>query len=115
MGIALAPYHLPQDPEIIAKLIRDLDQRLSVFYAWQHGMGSHQKQPRDQELKQLPGHGTLEFRPILKALKEIKFNGWTSIFMHAFPRGLAIHESTDKATIELNKSREYLANCLASL
>jgi sugar phosphate isomerase/epimerase len=38
--------------------------------------------PPDEELMQLPGRGKLNFRPLLQALKNIRFTGWTEIFMH---------------------------------
>ncbi len=70
LGIALAPYHLPDDAALVAQLIEDLGQGLALFYAWQHGMGCHEKLPKEQELMQMPGRGTLDFAPILSALKK---------------------------------------------
>ena len=64
LGIALAPYHLPDDAQLVAQLIEDLGQGLALFYAWQHGMGCHEKLPKEQELMQMPGRGTLDFAPI---------------------------------------------------
>lgn len=113
LAVALAPYHLPQDEEQIAKLIRDLGSSIAVFYAWQHGNGSLQKQPKEQELLQMPGRGKLNFTPILKALSDIRFEGWTEIFMHPFPRGIPILETTDAVTNEINASRKYLESCLS--
>jgi sugar phosphate isomerase/epimerase len=112
IGIALAPYHLEQNSVLIAKLINDLGNRLVHFYAWQHGMGCHKKLPKEQELLQLPGRGSLDFVPIVKALREIDYKGWTEIFMHSVPRGIAILESIDQVTAEINRSREYLESCL---
>ncbi|QDU10593.1 sugar phosphate isomerase/epimerase family protein [Gimesia aquarii] len=111
-GIALAPYHLEQDPEKIAKLILDLDERLVHFQAWQHGMGCMKKLPKEQELMQLPGRGDLNFVPILAALKKINYPGRTEIFMHPVPRGIPILPTTDEVTAEINRSRAYLENCL---
>ena len=37
LGIALAPYHLPQQEGLIAQLITDLGEHLVHFQAWQHG------------------------------------------------------------------------------
>ena len=87
LGIALAPYHLPDDAQLVAQLIKDLGQGLALFYAWQHGMGCHEKLPKEQELMQMPGRGSLDFSPILSALKKINYSGWTEIFMHPVPRG----------------------------
>ena len=108
LGIALAPYHLPDDAELVAQLIVDLGQGLALFYAWQHGMGCHEKLPKEQELMQLPGRGTLDFTPILSALKKINFSGWTEIFMHPVPRGIPILDTAADVTHEINSARHYL-------
>ena len=108
LGIALAPYHLPDDAELVAKLIEALGQGLALFYAWQHGMGCHEKLPKEQELLQLPGRGSLDFAPILAALKKINYSGWTEIFMHPVPRGIPILDSTEDVTGEINRARHYL-------
>ena len=108
LGIALAPYHLPDDAQLVAKLIADLGQGLALFYAWQHGMGCHEKLPKEQELLQLPGRGSLDFAPILAALKRINYSGWTEIFMHPVPRGIPILDSTVDVTGEINRARHYL-------
>ena len=60
LGIALAPYHLPQDSKAIADLIRDLGPKMVHFYAWEHGMGCMEKLPKVQEMKQLPGYHHLD-------------------------------------------------------
>lgn len=108
LGIALAPYHLPQDATLIGKLIRDLGNRIAIFYAWQHGMGCMKKLPKEQELLQLPGRGDLDFAPLLAALRDIDYQGWTEIFMHPVPRGIPILEATPAVTAEINTSRSYL-------
>jgi sugar phosphate isomerase/epimerase len=112
LAIALAPYHLPQNSDMLAQLIRDLGPGLRVFYAWQHGMGCSQKLPKEQELLQLPGRGELDFEPIVHALKEIEYTGWTSIFMHPFPRGIPILDSVELVTAEINRARLYLEGFL---
>ena len=112
IGIALAPYHLPQDPALISGLINNLGRRLVHFYAWQHGMGCHKKLPKEQELLQLPGRGKLDFTPIVSALKAIDYNGWTEIFMHPVPRGIPILPTAKEVTDQINRSREYLEACL---
>lgn len=114
LGIALAPYHLPQNSEQLALLIQQLGNAITVFYAWQHGMGCHKKLPKDQELLQLPGRGEMNFKPLLSALKSIKYSGWTEIFMHPVPRGIPILETTSQVTDEINHSRQYLEDLLAS-
>jgi len=109
VGIALAPYHLEQAPAMIARLIRDLGRRLVHFYAWQHGKGCMEKLPKEEELLQLPGRGSLDFRPVLAALREIRYTGWTEIFMHPVPRGIPILDTTKAVTREINRARTYLA------
>ena len=108
LGIALAPYHLPDDAQLVAQLIKDLGQGLALFYAWQHGMGCHEKLPKEQELMQMPGRGSLDFSPILSALKKINYSGWTEIFMHPVPRGIPILDSTADVTSEINRAQHYL-------
>ena len=108
LGIALAPYHLPDDAELVAQLIEDLGQGLALFYAWQHGMGCHEKLPKEQELMQMPGRGTLDFGQILSALKKINYSGWTEIFMHPVPRGVPILDTAADVTAEINHARHYL-------
>jgi len=112
LGIALAPYHLPQDADLLARLIEDIAPRLVHFYAWQHGQGCMAAQPKEQELEQMPGRGSLDFRPLLAALRKIGYRGWTQIFMHPFPRGIPILDTIDQVTAEVNRARQYLENCL---
>jgi sugar phosphate isomerase/epimerase len=112
IGIALAPYHLPQEPTLIARLITDLDKNLVHFYAWQYGMGCHKKLPKEQELLQMPGRGKLDFVPIISALKKINYTGWTEIFMHPVPRGIPIMQTATQVTAEINRARLYLETCL---
>ena len=115
LGIALAPYHLPDDAQLVAQLIEDLGPRLALFYAWQHGMGCHEKLPKEQELMQMPGRGDLDFTPILSALKNINFTGWTEIFMHPVPRGIPILDTAADVTDEINRARHYLDQLAGSV
>ncbi|MEM7456860.1 MAG: TIM barrel protein [Planctomycetota bacterium] len=112
LAVALAPYHLPQDAELIAELIRNLGPSIRVFYAWQHGMGCHERLPKEQELLQMPGRGELDFAPLIEALREINYAGWTEIFMHPVPRGIPILETAAEVTEEINQSRNYLQQLL---
>lgn len=112
LGIAYAPYHLPQDPELQAKLIADLGPRLVHFYAWEHGMGSHKKLPKVQEMKQLPGFGSFDFGPVVEALRAMNYVGRTSIFMHPVPRGIPVLPTAPEVTTVLSRSREYLESLL---
>lgn len=112
LGIALSPYHLEQDPAMLARLIEDMGNRMVLFYAWQHGKGSTGKMPKEDELRQLPGRGPLDFGPMVRALKKIRYAGWTGIFMHPFPRGIPILPSAAEVTAEINRSRKYLEGLL---
>lgn len=112
LAVALAPYHLPQDEKLLAKLIRSLGDGIEMFYAWQHGKGCMKKLPKEQELLQMPGRGQLDFTPLLAALQDIDYRGWTAIFMHPVPRGIPILKPTKAVTAEINRSRAYLSKCL---
>jgi sugar phosphate isomerase/epimerase len=113
MGIALAPYHLPQDPALLAGLIRELGPKLTLFYAWEHGLGCTKPMPKEEELQQLPGRGPLDWKPLLAALGEIRFAGPTEIFMHPTPRGVPILETAEKVTAEINRARAHRDGLLA--
>ena len=116
LGIALAPYHLESlgvDAAGHAALIKALGNRIAMFYAWQHGMGCSKKLPKEQELLQMPGRGNLDFTPIVRALKQINYRGFTSIFMHPVPRGIPILKDALACTTEINRARSYLEKCLA--
>jgi sugar phosphate isomerase/epimerase len=112
-GLAMAPYHLPQDTQVIGQLIRDLGDRLVHIQAWEHGMGCMTKLPKEQELMQLPHRGPVDWTPILAALKDIDYSGRVEIFMHPVPRGIPILETTSEVTAEINEAREYLEGCLS--
>lgn len=112
LGIALAPYHLPQDAKLLADLIREISPALSVFYAWQHGKACMTKLPKEEELLQMPGRGGLDFEPLLEAMKETNYQGWTSIFMHPVPRGIPILPTVGEVTGEINRGRGYLSGLL---
>ena len=111
LGIALAPYHLPQDAGLIASLIRDLGEHMVHFYAWQYGMGCHKKLPKEQELLQLPGRGKLDFTAIIASLRKINYEGWTEVFMHPVPRGIPIMPTATEVSTEINRARQYLERC----
>ncbi len=112
LGVALAPYHLPQDPRLLAGLIEELGPKLVHFYAWQYGQGCVKKLPKPQELEQMPGRGKLDFVPIVAAMKKIDYQGWTEIFMHPTPRGIPIMPTVGQVAEEINHAREYLKKCL---
>lgn len=115
LGIAMAPYHLPQDTQRISRLITDLGERLVHFQAWEHGKGCMQKLPKQLELMQLPHRGPLDWTPLLAALKAINYPGRTEIFMHPVPRGIPILPTIEEVTAEINAGRAYLEACLARI
>ncbi|MDP6034988.1 MAG: TIM barrel protein, partial [Verrucomicrobiota bacterium] len=118
LGIALAPYHLESlgvDADGHAKLIKALGKRIAMFYAWQHGMGCSKKLPKEQERLQMPGRGKLDFVPLMRALKQINYSGFTSIFMHPVPRGIPILPTASGCTTEINRARTYLKKCLTEV
>jgi sugar phosphate isomerase/epimerase len=108
LGLAFAPYHLPQETALLAELIRHCGPKLTLFYAWRYGKGCMTAQPKEDELEQLPGRGPLDFQPLLAALKEIKFDGYTEVFMHPFPRGIPILENVQQSSVEIRKAKDYL-------
>ena len=112
LGVALAPYHLPQDEALLASLIEELGPNLVHFYAWQHGLGCTKKLPKEQEMLQMPGRGSLDFAPLLAALRKISYQGWTQVFMHPVPRGIPILDTTAQVTAAINESSRYLEKCL---
>ncbi len=112
LGVALAPYHLPDDPQLLARLVEHLGGKLGLFYAWQHGDGCMTEMPKEQELKQMPGRGPLDFGPVLAALGKIQFAGPLEIFMHPFPRGIPILPTVAETTAEINLARAYLEKLL---
>ncbi|MCP5557151.1 MAG: sugar phosphate isomerase/epimerase [Verrucomicrobiaceae bacterium] len=115
IGIALAPYHLPQEPKLLADLIVHCDKKLTLFYAWEHGMGCMKPMPKEEEIQQLPGRGPLDWKPPLAALKQINFTGPTEIFMHPTPRGIPIMPTLAESTAEMIRGREHLDKIVSSL
>jgi len=113
LGVALAPYHLPQEPKLLASLITDLGPKLALFYGWEFGKGCMKKLPKDEELQQLPGRGSLDFTPLLAALRKINYAGWISVFMHPTPRGIPILPTAGEVTGAVNQARKHLSTCLA--
>jgi len=108
IGIALAPYHLPQDTKLLSDLIRHIDKKMTLFYAWEHGMGCMKPMPKDEELQQMPGRGKLDWKPLLQALKDVNFTGPTEVFMHPTPRGIPIMPTLAESTAEIVRAKEHL-------
>ncbi len=116
VGIAFAPHHLYDAANDIPKLIRDIGKdQLPFFYFQEHHLSSKKKMTKEEELKQIPGFGSLDYLPILAALKEIKFDGLSEIFMHPVPRGIPMLPTTKEISSVINKSRAYLEGCLTKV
>lgn len=110
LKIALAPYHLPQNPEELGGLLKEIGPKLAHIYLWQRPT---KEQKAADPLAELPGHGGMDFAPIVAALKAIEFKGWSEIFTHARVHKGAMAATTDAVTGEVVKSRQYLESCLA--
>lgn len=92
----------------IPTLIRDLSAKnLPFIYLQEHGIGGQQKVAKTIELNQLPGFGTLDYQPILRALREVGFTGWAEVFMHPTPRGAPILPTENEVAATINKSRAH--------
>ncbi|MEZ5384663.1 MAG: sugar phosphate isomerase/epimerase family protein [Prosthecobacter sp.] len=115
IGIALAPYHLPQDTKLLADLIKHIDNKMTMFYAWEHGMGCTKPMPKEEELQQMPGRGKLDWKPLLQALKEVDFSGPTEVFMHPTPRGIPIMPTLAESTAEIVHGKNHLDALVATL
>ena len=113
VGVAFAPHHLPQDAALIATLARDLGPKVKFVYAQQHGKGSKEKLPKDDEMLQMPGRGPLDFGPLMHELAAMRFAGPVEIFMHPVPRGVPILDSVAEITAEVNRARDHLLATLA--
>lgn len=116
VGIAFAPHHLHDAIEDIPKLIKELGkENIPFIYCQEHHPSSKKKMSKEDELKQLPGYGTLDYVPILAALKEIQFDGLAEIFMHPVPRGIPMLPTAKEINTVINQSRAYLNKCLAKI
>jgi sugar phosphate isomerase/epimerase len=115
IGIAFAPYHLPQDAALQANLIQHIGQKMTLFYAWEYGMSCSKAMPKAEELQQMPGRGKLDWKPLLQALRAINFNGPTEIFMHPTPRGIPILPTAAETTAEIVRGRDYLDSIVTQM
>lgn len=91
LGIALAPYHVMGAGEPVPEAIEAIGGKLFFFYAWQRAPG----------MAELPGDGTLDFVPVLRALRKTDYQGYVNIFTHT-------HVPRDEMTRGVIQSREYL-------
>jgi len=115
LGVAFAPHHLYQFVDQIPALIRELgDDNIPFMYFQEHSEGMKKKAPKEIEMQQMPGFGGgLDYRPIVKALRDINYRGYCEIFMHPVPRGIPILPTAKEITAAINKSRAYVEGCLA--
>ncbi len=116
LGVAFAPHHLhkfvPDIPKVIEALGKD---NLPFIYGQEHSEGIRKKAPKHIEMQQMPGFGSLDYRPILASLKKVDFDGFFEIFMHPVPRGIPILPTAVEITAAINKSRAYLERCLKEI
>lgn len=109
LGLAFAPHHLHAAVADMPGLIGDLGPQLAFFYAQEHGLGFTQALGIEKEILQMPGRGGgLDYRPLIAALKKIRYEGYVEIFMHPTPRGISIHPTAAEVTAAVEVSRRYL-------
>ncbi|MED5471934.1 MAG: TIM barrel protein [Verrucomicrobiota bacterium] len=114
LGVALAPHHLHRFQDQIPAIIRDLgNANIPFMYFQEHSDGMYKKASKEIEMRQMPGFGGgLDYKPILRALKDIKYDGYCEIFMHPVPRGIPILPTIEEISKAINKSREYIESSL---
>ena len=113
LGVAFAPHHLHAWSDQIPALLRELGAgQIPFMYFQEHSDGIRQKAPKEIEMRQLPGYGPLDYRPIVKALRDIRYAGYVEIFMHPTPRGIPILPTVAEITGAINRSRAYVEQCL---
>lgn len=111
LKLAYAIHHQQTaDANLIAPLIRELgDAQIGFIYFQEQGKGIREKLPKDDEMMQMPGFGGgVDYRPIMAALKAIRYRGWIEIFMHPTPRGIPILATAEEITAAINRSRAYV-------
>jgi len=94
VGIALAPYHLQAYKTPVEDVIRIAGSQCLFLYAWQRAKG----------VAQMPGVGQADFTPWVRALAELNYPHYSSIFMHG-------HPPADTMEAAVAKSRDYLLKC----
>jgi sugar phosphate isomerase/epimerase len=114
LGVAFAPHHLHEWADQIPGLIRDLGaDQIPFLYLQEHSEGIRAKVPKDVELRQLPGFGgELDWRALVRALRDIRYRGWVEIFMHPTPRGIPILPTLAEVTAAVRRSRAHIDLCL---
>lgn len=114
VGIAFAPHHLHHWVGDIPALIRDLGtHNLPFIYLQEHAPAIAGKTAKEIEMQQLPGFGGgLDYRPIVQALRDVRFSGLAEIFMHPTPRGIPILPTAAEVSAAVMRSRAYIDDCL---
>ena len=114
LGVAFAPHHLHDFESEIPSLIRDLGNgNIPFMYFQEHSPGIFEKAPKEIEMQQLPGYGGgLDYRLVVAALRDMNYTGLVEIFMHPVPRGIPILPTVKQITAAINKSRDYIEQCL---
>lgn len=114
LGVAFAFHHLHQWADQIPTLLRDLGpKQIPFIYFQEYSEGIRAKVAKEIEMKQMPGFGGgLDYRPIVKTLRDINYGGYVEIFMHPTPRGIPILPTVGEITGAINKSRAYVEKCL---
>ncbi|MEW6304558.1 MAG: TIM barrel protein [Verrucomicrobiota bacterium] len=113
LGVAFAFHHLHQWAGQIPALLRDLgNAHIPFIYFQEHSEGIRAKVAKEIEMQQMPGYGKLDYRPIVKALRDINYRGYVEIFMHPTPRGIPILPTVAEISAAINKSRAYVEKCL---
>lgn len=113
LGVAFAPHHLHAWTDQIPALLRDLGaNQLPFMYFQEHSDGIRQKVAKEVEMQQMPGYGSLDYRPIVRALRDIRYTGYVEIFMHPTPRGIPILPTVGEITAAIKRSRAYVERCL---
>ena len=105
LGIALAFHHLHPWAQEIPDLIQVLGNRqLPFIYFQEHSAGIQSKVPKEVEMRQMPGFGGgLDYKPIVKVLREIEYSGLVEIFMHPTPRGIPILPTVREIAAAMNR------------
>jgi sugar phosphate isomerase/epimerase len=84
------------------------------MYFQEHSEGMLTKTSKEVEMQQLPGFGgSLDYKAIVKALRDIEYRGYVEIFMHPVPRGIPILPTAAEITAAINKSRAHVEDCLS--
>jgi len=99
VGLAIAPYHLQNIKAPVEEVIRTSGSQLLFFYAWQSAAA----------MDQLPGHGPADFVPWIKALADIRYQGFINPFMHGHPTPQALSEGIAKACTYLKDCHRNVA------